>query len=40
MKIQVHNLCKQYDGVPVLENVSFTAGNGGTERVMSPVLCG
>ena len=35
MKIQVHNLCKQYDGVPVLENVSFTAGNGVT-CVMAP----
>lgn len=35
MKIQVHNLCKQYDGVPVLENVSFTAGTGVT-CVMAP----
>ena len=35
MEIQVHNLCKQYDGVPVLENVSFTAGNGVT-CVMAP----
>ena len=35
MEIQVHNLCKQYDGVPVLENVSFTAGTGVT-CVMAP----
>ena len=29
MKIQVHNLCKQYDGVPVLENGAMTGAKPG-----------
>lgn len=35
MELRVENLCKSYNGVPVLQNVSFTAGNGVT-CVMAP----
>ena len=35
MEIRVENLCKFYDGKPVLENVTFTAGPGVT-CVMAP----
>ncbi|SFP34260.1 NitT/TauT family transport system ATP-binding protein [Oscillibacter sp. PC13] len=35
MEIKVENLCKSYDGVQVLKNVSFTAGPGVT-CVMAP----
>ena len=35
MELRAENLCKEYDGVPVLRNVSFTAGPGVT-CVMAP----
>ena len=35
MELHIKNLCKSYDGRPVLENVSFTAGPGVT-CVMAP----
>ena len=35
MELHIKNLCKSFDGSPVLENVSFTAGPGVT-CVMAP----
>ena len=35
MELHINNLCKSFDGRPVLENVSFTAGPGVT-CVMAP----
>ena len=35
MELHIENLCKAYDGKPVLENVAFTAGPGVT-CVMAP----
>ena len=35
MELHVKNLCKSFDGSPVLENVSFTAKTGVT-CVMAP----
>ena len=35
MELRVENLCKSYDGRPVLQNVSFTAGPGVT-CIMAP----
>ena len=35
MELHIKNLCKSFDGRPVLENVSFTAGPGVT-CVMAP----
>ncbi len=35
MEIRVQNLCKSYSGVPVLRDVTFTAGDGVT-CVMAP----
>lgn len=39
MEIRVRNLCKSYNGRPVLRNVTFTAGPGVT-CVMAPSGCG
>ena len=36
MSIRVENLCKSYDGAPVLEHVTFTAEPGRITCLMAP----